>query len=913
MDFSDSYEKDTKYNDKSKEDLLQNFFNLSIDMLCIAGTDGKFLKINNIWSETLGYTIDEILEMNFYDFIHEDDIEKTEKVVKQLLTGKNAENYVNRYRCKDGTYKYIEWRSTYKNNLILAVARDITDRVEEKATLKDFIKYSNELLSFTWSEINFNRLTDNILNLTEACLVVFNRFELKNKVAITKGISILNNEDASINYDKMIGQEWGYQNHQEKSRTLLTVYSNTNDVDQAVLNSSLKERLKQVTDFNKMYILSIKDSNEQLGQIILCAKSDIKNQNLLEIYGEKIALVLKLKNSEKLLLKSERKFRSYINEAPNGIFIINKNGYYEEVNKEATKLSGFSQEALINKHYTDIIREQGKKAAQEAFKEILSTGRAKIEVPIKTKTGENRFWYIEGIKLSEDKILVYAKDITKRILEKQELILSKKNAEAGNKAKSRFLASISHEIRTPLNGILGFMELFKNTTLDQEQYEYIKNVDVLSKLLLNHIENLLDLSKIEANKLKLAREVFSLEKTIQEAVFSLSGNAKEKGLGLNICTDEHLPKLVKGDEIKLKQIFINLIDNAIKFSQKGSVDIDVQLIKQSDKYCSLQVSVADEGMGMTAETINRIFRFFMQGDASHSRKYGGTGLGLPITKGIIEKMNGEIQVSSEVGVGTKFTFTLQLERVDSATEIEGLGNEKECNVSIAKDIKILLAEDDKYNAKYFIKLLQTLGLQCDVVENGKQAIEAVFKKDYDIVFMDCQMPSMDGYTATKEIRKSKLKSPYPKIIAVTAYTMEEDIQNCFDSGMDAYITKPFQLSDVIKIIKRFYPHRFTNTGFKKDITSYLENQLGLSQEMINELLYDYRTQMLNYVDSLEFSNENKEYIDSVLMKIKESSRNIHAYSIIGLIESCEGKMQDNMSIDCLDTLIQQLKSYIEKL
>lgn len=475
-------------------------------------------------------------------------------------------------------------------------------------------------------------------------------------------------------------------------------------------------------------------------------------------------------------------------------------------------------------------------------------------------------------------------DITERLIAQNELIRAKEQAEDANRSKSLFLASMSHEIRTPINGIVGFLQLLENAGLNIKQQKLVHSMKISINAMLSIINDILDISKIEAGKLELERIPFDLRKIIDNAVVSYSAAAIEKGIKLDKVVNPEIPQYVMGDPTKLRQIINNLISNAVKFTNEGSVLVKAGLTRKTETYAEINFTVADTGIGMTAVESERIFQPFTQADSSLTRKYGGTGLGLSICKSYIEKMNGKIEVTSEVNKGSTFSFSIRF-AIPSEPDMSKIndfrildddtymlaGDEsddiEEAMFQINKEnnsnIKILLVEDNKTNRVLFTKLLKTKGYSCDVALNGEEAVRACENKAYDIIFMDCQMPVMDGYEATKQIRMAEDKN-HTFIVAMTAYAMKGDAEKCIAAGMDAYISKPVSVEQVVKLIKELAKSKPS----EKAMTDVKD-----CRDLFSTVIHDIRSPMANMVSMMEVleeeacTSENFEIIQEVKKQV----------------------------------------------
>ena len=451
----------------------------------------------------------------------------------------------------------------------------------------------------------------------------------------------------------------------------------------------------------------------------------------------------------------------------------------------------------------------------------IAEDRADLHEPIPTRQkdeiGELAGWF-NTLTAKLDGILKERQRVIREITKVEQLTLAKAKAEAANQAKSEFLANMSHEIRTPMNAIIGMTHIGKSAAdIERKDYSFQK-IEHASKHLLAVINDILDVSKIEAGKFELAPAEFDFKQMLQGVVNVVNFRAEEKQQKLTVYVDPDIPQPLIGDDQRLSQVITNLLGNAVKFTpNKGSISIGAYFSGEENGVCALKISVTDTGIGISPEQQLKLFEAFQQADTHTSRKFGGTGLGLAISKNIVGLMGGKIEVESELGKGSDFTFTVQMKRADKKSPFDPeTPNPEEARADIGKIFRghrILLAEDVDVNREIILALLEPTELAIDCASNGVEAVKMFIESPdrYEMIFMDIQMPEMDGYEATRKIREFEFdmtEAGTVPIVAMTANVFKEDVEKCLAAGMNDHIGKPIVLHEVLNMLKKYLKFAF---------------------------------------------------------------------------------------------------------
>jgi len=635
--------------------------------------------------------------------------------------------------------------------------------------------------------------------------------------------------------------------------------------------------------------------------------------------------------------------RSLIEASLDPLVTISAEGKITDINEASVRVTGIQREQLIGTDFSNYFTEPQK--AREVYLEVFAK-RSVADSPLtlRHKDGKLTDVLFNGSVYTDDRenvvgVVIVARDVTYQKRIATELLEAKEAAERATKiaeeaqlkaetatiiaenavkAKQQFLSNMSHEIRTPMNAIIGFTKVVLKTEINDKQREYINAIKTSGDALIVLINDILDLAKVDAGKMIFEKTPFKVQSSISTMLHLFETKIQEKNLMLTKIYDENIPEVVVGDPIRLHQIILNLVSNAVKFTSTGEITMDVQLVSQDDETATVQFSVIDTGIGILHTKIDHVFDDFQQATSGTSRVYGGTGLGLAIVKQLVESQGGSIHVKSELGKGSTFSFILHFLKTteDVAVDTELL----ELNTEI-KHIKVLVVEDIALNQLLMKTLLDDFGFERDIAGNGKIAIEKLRTKTYDIILMDLQMPEMNGFEATTYIR-NEMKSNIP-IIALTADVTTVDLDECKQVGMNDYIAKPIDerllYSKIVSLVRKVESTK-TSVGSKVntneiktstyiDLTYLMKRTKSnptLMHEMIN--LYLEQTPPLIKIMKQSLLDNDWDLLYSVAHKI------IPSFAIMGInshYENLAKKIQEyaksRQETDGIYNLVLQLE------
>jgi PAS domain S-box-containing protein len=805
---------------ESRERQLRELVETATDMIYELDQQGKFSYVNPVLESVTGYSKKELLSKHYWDLIHPD---QRQDVVNFYIDQRDSRRETSFLRLmiitSSGKHVWIDQnvRMFFKDKWaykVSVVARDVTRLREAEQRVAE-------------SEVLFRTLAEN------APVGIF-RADANGKCV--------------------------YVNKRWCKVTGLTEEQSLNDGWMAALAPTDHERIVEnwtnAVNNNREFEMELRFQNPNALDTVTWANARAialrdEKGNVIGFLGTAIDITA-LKSAQQKLAESEKLYRLLATNSKDLITLY-------RADREATRvfispsvkdILGYEPEELIGKSPFDIILEEDAHHMQNVTHQVTLSGRpATVEYRIRKKDGSiiwmesnsHPFFDSDGNMIG---FQTSARDITQRKEFERELILAKERAEEATKTKSQFLSMMSHEIRTPMNAIIGLSNLLLGDNPRQDQIDSLELLKFSGHNLLSILNDILDFSKIEANKVTLEHVDFDLEESIENIVKMLRPKADERGVVIQYSYDSRLPKEVKADPVRMSQVMTNLISNAVKFTENGNVIVEVKHGVPSQainglEYFFFDFRVKDSGIGIPEEKLQSIFESFSQAASDTTRKFGGTGLGLTITRRLINLMGSDIHVTSKLGEGSDFHFTLKLEKGKIAKPAPKVSDTTK-NILKGRNIHVLLVEDNRVNQVVATNFFRRWGVQYDIANNGREAVDMVTKKMYDMVFMDLQMPEMDGYQATHAIRQ--MKDSYFKrlpIVALTASAMTSMRDKVMASGMTDFMTKPFQPEDLQQIILK-YTAAEQQDGMSSSISNtldmYTEGNLDFKKELIGHLM-----------------------------------------------------------------------------
>lgn len=832
------------------------------DIIVFTDMKGNVLEASKAAVQAYGYTREELLSLKIFDI--------SEQMNLTLEAIKQAEEqgivFESRHIRQDGSTFPVEVSSygtcIEDQQVLVSIIRDITDRKQAEKSLMDSEKRYRSLFEVAQDGIFLYEIQEGEL------------FDLK-----------------VVDANAMACQQMGYRKEELLGLSALHYSKEKENFISALIHIIIT---KGHHTYENVHVT--KDGREIPVEV---------NAQFLEMDSKKYILsfardISERKKAEIELHKSEEeqrllyeRYRSLIMNMPDSFtynkVIFNESGKpvdYEilEINEAYESIFNVCREKIIGKKYSEIFSgddpEIFKKRMVE-YGEVASTG---LELVLPIYYSEwSKLWFSVKLYSPEPGFFVsIITDMTERVHVENELHLAKDKAEDANQAKSEFLANMSHEIRTPINGMVGMIDLTLLTDIGHEQRENLEIAKACADSLLKIINDILDFSKIEAGKLVIENMGFNIRELLASIIKVHSPLAMTKKLKLSCDCSPSIPQTLQGDPNRLKQILNNLINNALKFTQHGGVTLSVQALVLTDEAIEVMFSIADSGIGISEQEQTKLFRTFSQVDGSITRKYGGTGLGLVISKQLVQMMGGTIMVESQKGKGSTFSFSLKFML---SGELSYPTHDTFKSIHTMKPLKILIVEDDKVNLRVLALMLKGKGYFVESATNGSEALLSHSENQYDVIFMDIQMPIMDGIEATVKIREREGVERHTPIIALTAYALAGDREKFLSYGFDEYIPKPIQMGELFQcleeVVNRSIPEnqrsteidqevRISETG--KVININFEVPLGSNRlSILHEISRD--------IEILKLSLGNEEdinFIEEIAHKIKSNCNLIEA-------------------------------------
>ena len=773
---------------RESEERYQDVFEHAPDGIYVGAPDGRIVQANAAMCRMLGYSREELAVKSWLELTHPDDRPAAIERMKNLRH-EPGECIEAEKRCihRSGAVVWVRLR--------LSLFRHSGDgRLYSVVHLEDITERKRTEEALRASEERRRMLAHAIESAGEF-------------------ISIIDTEDRLLYVNQALLRTYGYEEHELIGRHIGMLRSPRTPME--VQNEILPATL--TGEWRGEVCTRTKDGREFP---ISLTRSVVYDER-----GRRIALVgiardiSERKQAEQALRNSQEKFRQLAENMHEVVWMVPLaandmpyvNPAYERIWERSCESVRQDPTSWMEAVHPDDLED-----ARLRFAAQMEGQPGEAEYRIRTPEGRDKWIWDRAFPIRDAagqlvRIVGISEDITERKRYEAELIRAREGAEAANQAKSRFLANMSHEIRTPMNGVLGMIQLLLESDLTPEQQRYADVAQSSGWALLGLIDGILDLSKIEARKMTLEKLSFHPRQTVEEAVQLLRVQAEAKGLDFRWSVSKEVPAVLRGDAHRLRQVLTNLCANAIKFTERGKVTLDAALECRGDLTATVRFSVADTGIGIRPEQAAALFSPFVQADGSTTRKYGGTGLGLAICKQLVELMGGKIGVASREGLGSTFWFTAVLDLVTEAAP----GRRSRASLRRVRPgadgaaarpggaARILVVGDNSTNRDVTLAQLEKLGYAGSAVSNGVEAVEAVQQGGYDLVLMDCDMPAMDGFEATRRIRGSL--HPGIPIVAVTADAMPVDRDRCLSAGMNDYIAKPVDLDRLAEALARWLP------------------------------------------------------------------------------------------------------------
>ncbi|MFY0689496.1 MAG: PAS domain S-box protein [Cyclobacteriaceae bacterium] len=897
----------------------------SRDLIALLEPDGTYRYLSASCKELLGYEPEELIGVNSYTLFYPDDLDKVKShAYNEFFNGQKPSSIEFRIKKKDGTYTWFEsynkpiYDDQHRLVAIQNSSRDITTRKEHEFKLESAdlslnqYKEGLELLN----QISANSDLTAEQQIYEALWVSTEFLELETGV-----LSKVDGEEYTIE------NVYGSMNKWQKGQTvnLSDVFCEVSYKKEDIF--SIDHVSKTTLKVHKCFVqyqveayISIPYyvSGEKRGTISFSSSNphdgpfDQNAFEFIKLLARWIGFLIQQQEYEKNLMADKMILQAFVSSAPAAIAMFDAEVQYIAASDKWYDDYDLQDEYIIGRSYFDVFPDVGPEW-EKVFENALAGNIEYNEQDlIEQANGEIKWikWEVRPwFKKLEvvGGLIMYTEDISYQKEQQLQLKIAKRKAEQASKAKEQFLSTMSHEIRTPLNAIIGMTDLMLMEDQDDEQLKRLKLLKFSGNNLLVLINDILDFNKIEAGKLEFEIADFSLKGLLDKTRASLMNLAEKKGLELNLSYDPELPEFFKGDVVRIGQVVTNLVNNAIKFTESGYVSIKARKAHQEEDNYTIKFEIKDTGIGIAKDKVDTIFQSFEQAGSDITRRYGGTGLGLAITKRILELMSSQIQVHSAEGLGSVFYFDITLPLGEStATDKVQLEGKAE----LRDDLRILVAEDNPGNRTLIHSLFRRWKINLEFAEDGQQAIDKIQAKDFDMIFMDLQMPEVDGYEATEAIRA--MDDEYFKkipIVALTASVMSNVLEKTRQVGMNAYVPKPFNPNELKQTIAKYTSGK--EIDLRHDEISveesfpYLRQLVGDDENALTEIVNTSIKSVMDAAEGIDVGIEEMS-IDRVRKEMHVMRPNLHNLEL--------GKLAANLEVvrelddDVLDELKKLLKN-----